>query len=171
MAVPRDSTHRVGRAARTGAAGTVVAAFAFFDGVFVGAPIALLAASLRPSLVFVAGAIAVTCLSIVCSAWLNQRWDDWLSGNDKRVANKLETMRTSRLMRRPVAWIEGGTDRQYALASALANPVVVVAVARSVSGNPIRGRRIRLGSIAYAIPYVAMWTLFGLALGDAIRAT
>jgi len=149
----------------------MVVAFAFFDGVFIGTPIALLAASLRPVPVFVAAAIAVTCISIACSGWLNRRWDDWLSGNDKRVAKKLDFMRASRLMRRPVAWIEGGSDRQYALAAALVNPALVVAVARSVSGKPIRGRRIRLGSIAYAIPYVAMWTLFGLVLGDAVRAT
>jgi hypothetical protein len=170
MPVPHVSTQRAEGRARTGAIGTIVAAFAFFDGVFVGTPIALLAASLRPSLVFVAAAVAVTCLSIASSGWVNRRWDDWLSGNDKRVVNKLEMMRASRLMRRPVAWIESGSDRQYALASALANPVLVVAVARTVGGKPIHGRRIRLGSIAYAIPYVAMWTLFGLALGDAIRA-
>ncbi|HEU5211344.1 MAG TPA: hypothetical protein VFU10_01090 [Gaiellaceae bacterium] len=149
----------------------MVAAFAFFDGVFVGTPIALLAASFRPLPVFVAAAIAVTCISIACSGWLNRRWDDWLSGNDKRVAKKLDFMRGSSLMRRPVAWIEGGSDRHYALAAALVNPVLVVAVARSVGDKPIGGRRIRLGSIAYAIPYVAMWTLFGLVLGDAIRAT
>ena len=26
-----------------------------------------------------------------------------------------------------------------------------------------------LGSVAYALPYVAMWTLVGFALGDAVR--
>lgn len=171
MPAPQVSTQQAESRARTGAIGTAVAAFAFFDGVFIGTPIALLASSFRPSLVFVAAAIAVTCLSIACSGWLNRRWDDWLSGNDRRVARKLEVMRASRLMTRPVAWIERGTDRQYALASALVNPVLVVAVARSVGGEPIHGRRIRLGAVAYAIPYVAMWTLFGLALGDVIRAT
>lgn len=150
--------------------GTVVAAFAFFDSVFVGMPIALLAASFGPVLVFVAAAIAVSCLSIACSGWVNRRWDDWLSGDDRRIVKRMETMRASRLMRRPVAWIEGGTDRQYAVASALANPVLVVALARSVGGSPIDENRIRLGSIAYAIPYVAMWTIVGLALGDTLRA-
>jgi hypothetical protein len=150
--------------------GTVVVAFAFFDGVFVGTPIALLAASLRPSIVFVAAAIAVTCLSIACSTWVNRRWDDWFSGNDTRVAKRLETMRNSRVMRRPEAWIERGSDRQYAVAAALVNPILVVALARSVGGKP-SGGRIRLGSIAYAIPYVAMWTLVGLVVGDAVRAS
>jgi len=161
---------RAGSAARTGAVGTIVAAFAFFDGVFVGAPIALLAASLRPVPVFVAAAVAVSCLSIACSMWVDRRWDDWFSGNGKRIVRRLEAIRGSRLMRRPVAWIERGSDRQYALASALANPVLVVALARSVGGLPIGERRIRLGSIAYAIPYVAMWTLVGFVLGGTIRA-
>ena len=167
---PSGSTRRFAGAARTSVVGAIVAAVAFFDGVFVGAPIALLAASFRPLLVFVAAAVAVTCLSIACSGWLNRRWDDWLSGNDKRVAKKLEFMRASRLMQRPVAWIEGGSDRQYALAAAVVNPVLVVAVARSVSRKPIRGRRIRLGSIAYAIPYVAMWTILGYVAGASIRS-
>lgn len=170
MPVPHVSTQRAGGRLRNGAIGAIVAAFAFFDGVVVGAPIALLAASVRPALIFVASVVAVTCFSIFCSGWVNRRWDDWLSGNDKRVVTKLELMRGSRLMKRPVAWVEGGSDRQYALASALVNPVLVVALARSVGGTPIHGRRIRLGSIAYAIPYVAMWTIFGLLLGDAIRA-
>jgi hypothetical protein len=159
----------MGSATRTGAIGTVVAAFAFFDGVFVGAPIALLAASLRPSVVFVAAAFAVSFLSIACSTWVDHRWDDWFSGNDKRIVKKLETMRQSRLMRRPQAWIERGSDRQYALASALVNPILVVALDRSIGGRPSE-HRIRVGSIAYAIPYVAMWTLVGLAVGDAVSA-
>jgi hypothetical protein len=147
-----------------------VAAFAFFDGVFVGAPIALLAASLRPSIVLVAAAIAVSCLSIACSGWVNRRWDEWFSANDKRIVKRLEVMRASRLMRRPVTWIERGSDRQYALVSALVNPVLVVALSRSLGGSPVGARRIRLCSIAYAIPYVAMWTLLGFALGGAIHA-
>jgi hypothetical protein len=170
MAIQNDSTHPAGRAARTGVMGTIVAAFAFFDSLFVGTPIALLAASLRPSVVFVAAAIVVSCLSIACSTWVNWRWDLWLSGHDKRIVKKLEMIRHSRLMRRPEAWIERGSDRQYALASALVNPVLVVALARSLGGKPSE-RRIRLGSIAYAIPYVAMWTLVGLAVGDLIRAS
>src|SRR5215471_5299783 len=73
MPDPHVATERAESRARTGAIGAIVAAFAFFDGVFVGAPIALLAASLRPLLVFVAAVIAVTCLSIACSGWLNRR--------------------------------------------------------------------------------------------------
>ncbi|HTO24769.1 MAG TPA: hypothetical protein VMJ49_02640 [Gaiellaceae bacterium] len=170
MASPQSQTHRSGAAARTGAAGTVVATFAFFDGAVVGTPVALLAASLRPSLVFVGAALAVSVLSIGCCTWTNRRWDDWFAGNDTRIGRRLGAMRESRLMRRPVAWIEHGSDRRYALASAVVNPVLVVALARSAGAATIPHARIRLGSVAYAIPYVAMWTLIGLGLGGAIRA-
>ena len=164
-----DSVQRVGSAARTGVVGTIVGAVAFFDGVCIGAPIALLAASFRPLLVYVVATGAVILLVIACCAWIDRRWDDWFSGNGKRVEARLEGMRRSRLMRHPVAWIERGSDRWYALAAAVANPILIGALARLVGGRPIGHRRILLGAVAYAIPYCAMWTLVGLALGDTFR--
>ena len=148
----------------------VVAAFAFFDGVFLGAPIALLAASLDPLLVFLVATVTVAVLSVACCRWVDRRWDDWFSGHTNRIETRLERMRASRLMAHPVEWIRRGTDRRYALASALVNPILVVALARSLGDGRVGERRILLGSVAYAIPYVALWSLVGLALGDAVRA-
>src|SRR5512133_691653 len=160
------STQGVRSAARTGVVGTVVGAVAFFDGVFIGAPIALLsAASLSPLLVYAVATGAVILLVIACC-----RWVDWFSGNSKRVEGRLESMRRSRLMRHPVAWIQRGSDRWYALAAAVANPILIGALARLVGGRPIGHRRILLGAVAYAIPYCAMWTIVGFALGDTVRA-
>src|SRR5262245_66425015 len=105
------SSQRLGLAARTGAAGAVVAAFAFFDGVFVGMPIAALAASFGPVVVLGAGAVAVSFLSIACCRWVDRRWDEWCSAHGERIEKRLEKMRDSRLMRRPVTWIEGSWDR------------------------------------------------------------
>ena len=170
MTSPSSSTERVGRAARTGAAGAVVGAVAFFDGVFVGTPVALLAAACRPLVVFAVGAVAVSLLAIACCTWLERRWEDWFSGNGNKLEKRLERMRESRLLRRPVAWIQHGSDRQYAFAAAVANPVLVAALARSIGGRPIGRRRIVLGAVAYAIPYVALWTLVGVALGGAVHA-
>jgi hypothetical protein len=146
--------------------GTIVGAVAFFDGVFIGAPIALLAASLRPLLVYAVATVVVTVLVIACCNWVDRRWDEWFSGNGKRIERRLEGMRRSRLMRHPVSWIERGSDRWYALAAAVANPVLIGALARLVGGRPIGHRRIVLGAVAYAIPYCAMWTLVGLGLGQ-----
>ena len=79
-------------------------------------------------------------------------------------------MRASRLMRHPVGWIERGSDRWYAFAAAIANPILVLAMARSISGEPVGERRILLGSVAYAVPYVAIWSFVGWAFGETIRS-
>ena len=171
MAAPPTSTRRVAGAARSGVVGTIVAGVAFFDGAFIGAPIALLAASFRPSLVYVVATVVVVFLVIGCCRWVDRRWDDWFSGNGTRIEKRLETMRASRLMAHPVAWIQRGSDRWYALAAAVANPILVATLARFVGGEPIGERRIVLGAVAYAIPYVAMWSIVGFAFGETIRAT
>jgi len=155
-------------AARTGAVGTAVAAFAFFDSVLIGAPIALLAASFRPSFVYAIATIAVVLLVIACCRWTDRHWDDWFSGNGARIERRLESMRASRLLAHPVAWLERGSDRSYGLAAAVANPILVAALARIIGGAPVGERRVVLGAIAYAIPYVAMWAIVGLALADTL---
>jgi hypothetical protein len=166
MALP---SQRFVGTARTGVVGAIVAAFAFFDGVFLGAPIALLAATFRPSLVYAAATAAVVLLVIGCCAWVDRRWSDWFSGNGKRIEARLEAMRASRLLKHPVGWIERGSDRWYALAAAVANPILVSALARFMVGKPVGRHRIVLGAVAYAIPYVAMWSIVGFAVGATIR--
>jgi hypothetical protein len=101
---------------------------------------------------------------------LDRRWDDWFAGKGRRIETRLEGMRASRLMRHPVAWIQRGSDRWYALAAAVANPILVAGFARFLGGKQIGERRIVLGAVAYAIPYVAMWTLVGLVVSGSLRA-
>jgi hypothetical protein len=160
------STERMGGTVRTGVVGTVVGGVAFFDGVFVGAPVAVLAAALRPLIVYPVAVVAVSLLSIGCCTWLGRRWDDWLSGHGKRLEKRLDSMRRSRLMQHPVAWLRSSSDRRYALAAAVVNPILVVGLSRTIDGRPVGRRRIVLGSIAYAVPYAAIWTLVGIALHD-----
>jgi hypothetical protein len=170
MSSPLSSKQPAHSATRAGIAGTLVAAFAFFDGVFLGAPIALLAASFRPLVVYAAAVVAVVLIVTACCRWVDRRWDVFFSGNGGRVEARLETMRESRLMRHPVAWIQRGSDRWYGLAAAVANPILVSAFARVVGGKPVGERRILLGAVAYAIPYAAMWTIVGLVVGGSLRA-
>jgi hypothetical protein len=144
-------------------------AFGFFDGVFLGAPIALLAATSRPVPVYCGAVISVILLVIACCRWVDRRWDEWFSGKGRRIETRLEGMRASRLMRHPVAWIQRGSDRWYALAAAVANPILVAGFARFLGGTKVGERRIVLGAVAYAIPYVAMWTLVGLVLSGSLR--
>jgi hypothetical protein len=145
-------------------------AFGFFDGVFLGAPIALLAATSGPVPVYCGAVIAVIVLVIACCRWVDRCWDAWFSGKGRRIETRLEGMRASRLMRHPVAWIQRGSDRWYALAAAVANPILVAGFGRFLGGKQIGERRIVLGAVAYAIPYVAMWTLVGLVLSGSLRA-
>jgi hypothetical protein len=156
--------------ARSGAVGTVVAAFAFFDGVFLGMPIALLAASFRPSLVYTVATVAVVFLVVASCRWLDRRWDDWFSGNGTRIEGRLDAMRGSRLLAHPVVWLQRGSDRWYAFAAAVANPILVAALARVIGGEPVGDRRVLLGAVAYAIPYVAMWSILGLVLAEGFRS-
>ena len=79
-------------------------------------------------------------------------------------------MRKSRVMKHPVAWITRGSDWWYALATAIVNPIIVVAAARTIGGQPISERRIMIASVAYAIPMAAIFTIAGYAVGDALRA-
>src|SRR5262249_62041104 len=101
MAGPRDSADRVTGAARTGAAGTFVAAFAFFDGVFIGGPIAIMAVSFRPLPVFVGASCAVSLLSIGCCPWLGRGWGEWVPGHGTQIEHRLRRRRGSRLMQHP----------------------------------------------------------------------
>lgn len=170
MGSPQHSIERNPGAARSAVVGTVVMAFAFFDGVFLGAPIALLTAALRPVPVYCGAMIAVIVLVVASCRWLDRRWELWFTGNGRRIETRLETMRASRLMRHPVAWVQRGPDRWYALAAAVANPILIAGLARFVGGRPIGERRIFLGAVAYAIPYVAMWTILGFVAGESLRS-
>lgn len=114
--------------------------------------------------------IAVILLVIACCRWVDRRWEDWFSGKGRRIETRLEAMRASRLMRHPVVWIQRGSDRWYALAAAVANPILVAGVARFVGGKRIGERRIVLGAVAYAIPYVATWTMVGLVVSGSLRS-
>jgi hypothetical protein len=166
----RSSTERVGSAARTSAIGTGVGAFAFFDGVFLGLPIAVLAAFFRPVIVYPVAVVVVILLVIACCSWVDRHWDEWFSGHGAKIEKRLDSMRASRLLSHPVAWIQNGSDRSYSFAAAVANPILIAGLARIIGGKPIGQRRILLGAVAYALPYVAMWTIVGYALSDALRA-
>ena len=130
----------------------------------------MLAASFSPLPVYVAVTLAVIALVTACCTWLERSWDGWVAGNGTRVTKRLDAMRGSRLMRHPIAWVERGSDRWYALAAAVMNPILVAALSRLVSGEPVGQRRIVLGAVAYAIPYVALWSLVGIAVGETARA-
>ena len=143
------STSGVAGKVRTGAVGAAVAGYALFDVI----PIALIVVGLtawfeRPAILFVITAIALLVINVACCRWLQRHWDTWIADNGKRVETKLEKMRVSRMMKHPVEWITRGSEWWFALATAIVNPIIVVAAARIIGGQPISERRIVIASVA-----------------------
>jgi hypothetical protein len=152
----------------TAAIGAVIAIYTFFDALLVGLPILLLAAWLNPLVVFVAAFALVTVLDLAACRWVDRQWDAWVGGT--RFETRMEKVRTGKRARRPVAWIEDGSDAWFGFAAALLNAVQVVALARLITGRPVGDRRILIASLAWALFVAGVFSLFGFALGDVIRA-
>ena len=163
-------TRGTARSARAAAVGTAIALYATFDSLITGLPIAVLAAVLNPLIVFLAAAVLLVLLNIACCNWIERQWAAFIAGNAKRLEAKLDKMRKSRVMRHPVAWITRGSDAWYTLAAALANAIIVMALARFIGGEPVSERRILLGSVAYAICFAATFSVTGFVVADAVRA-
>jgi len=157
---------------RTGTVGALVAGYALFDVI----PIAIVVVGLtawveHPLVLFLFTAVALLVINVASCRWLQRHWDAWIAGNGARIEAKLEKMRQSRVMKHPVAWITQGSDWWFALATAIVNPILVVAAARTVGGQPISERRILIACVAYAVPMAAVFTFTGYALGEALRSS
>lgn len=168
---PEPATPAAGSAARTGLVGALVAGYAFFDVIPIAIVVIALTAWLeRPLIVFVITAVGLLVLNIACCNWLQRHWESWIAGNGQRIDERLQKLRDSRLMRHPVAWITRGSDWWYALATAIINPIIVVALAHVIGGERVGDRRVLIASAAYAIPMAVVFTATGYALGLGVRA-
>jgi hypothetical protein len=114
----------------------------------------------RPLILFVITAVALVVINIACCNWLQRHWEAWIAGNGKRIEQKLDMMRRSRLMKHPVVWIARGSDWWFALATAIVNPIIVVAGARlvAVSGSASAESSSSSASVS-ASPARARWRL------------
>ena len=156
--------------ARVGAIGAAITAFAFLDAYTVGLLIAALAAWLPALIVFAVAAVVLTLINGACCRWVERQWDAWIAGNAKRMEATLAKRRKSRLMRHQVAWITRGSDAWFTLAAILMNPVIVIALARMIGGQPVGPRPVRLAAAGYSIVFAAVFSATGFAAGDAISA-
>jgi hypothetical protein len=150
--------------------GTLVAIYGMFDTLLMGVPIVLLAAWLNPLVVFAVAAIGVTAADGLCCTWLDREGDRWFAGAGRRIEPKLRHVRTSRLLRRPVAWIEHGSDRQFALGAAITNAIIATVISRLLTGAPVGARRILMASFAYAMFFTGLYAFVGFLLGSALHA-
>ena len=149
--------------------GTVIGAFEFFDGVFLGAPIEVLAASFRPALVYAVATMVVILLVIACCGWVDRRWEDWFSGPASGSRTRLEAMRAGRLMPPPVEWIREPFGPLVRVRRRDGEPNPRRRTGQDHGGEPIGKQRSLLGAVAYALSS-SQWTIVGFALGGALRA-
>lgn len=166
-----SSTSGVADKVRTATVGSVIAGYALFDVIPIAVIVVVLTAWFeRPLVLFLITAVALVVINVACCRWVQRHWDTWIAGNGSRIEAKLQTMRASRVMKHPVAWITRGSDWWYALATAIVNPIIVVVAARTIGGQSITERRIVIACVAYAVPMALVFTLTGYAVGEALRS-
>jgi hypothetical protein len=131
----------------------------------------VLAAWLNALLVFAVALVVLTFVNGACCNWIEGRWDGWMAGGfGNRLNRKLEKMRSSSVMRHPVAWITRGSDAWFGLAAALTNAITTVAVAHLVTGESVSRRRVFIASASFSLFVAGVGSVFGFLLRDAIRA-
>ncbi|HMK11945.1 MAG TPA: hypothetical protein VK461_10215 [Acidimicrobiales bacterium] len=150
--------------------GGVIAFYAVFDALTVGLPILVLAARYSSLTVFAIAAVAVFALNVACCTWVDDNWGAWMAGSGARLESKLERVRTSKRLSKPVGWIRSGSAVTYALAAGVMNAILVVATARVVTGRAVGAARLRTASLSYALLFAGVFSACGYALGRVIRA-
>jgi hypothetical protein len=162
-----DATHK----GKSALLGSLITAYVLLDAYVIGLPVMFLAAWGKPLVVFALAAAGVILINIVVCGWIDRHWDSWISsGYGKKIEKRIDKMRSGRIMRHPVAWIERGSDAWFALAAALLNAATVVVAARLIGGKPVGAHRILVASVGYGLFFAALFSLIGFVAGDAIRA-
>ena len=63
-----------------------------------------------------------------------------------------------------------GSDAWFTLAAILMNPVIVIALARTIGDQPVDPGPVRLAAACYSIVFAAVFSAIGFVAGDAISA-
>jgi hypothetical protein len=154
--------------ARVGAIGAEITAFPFLEPIPLGC-------SSRSRMAFGVDRVRrrgrrLTLINGACCRWVERQWGAWIAANAKRMEATLAKRRTSRLMRHPVAWITRGSDAWFTRAAILMNPVIVIALARTIGGQSVGPRPVRSAAAGYSLVIAAVFQRSGSTPGDAIRA-
>jgi hypothetical protein len=149
---PEDSAEVTGNTGRTGTVGTLKTAYVVSDAYLIGLPLMILAAWVKPLVVFALAAAGLIFVNIACCTWVDGHWDSWVAaGKGKEIEQRIEKLRSGRMMRRPVKWVRSGSDVWIALAAAVLNAVTVVALACVTGGKAIGAHRVLVASVAYSL--------------------
>jgi hypothetical protein len=152
------------------AAGAIVA-YWLADGYVIGLPVAALAATWNPLIVFLGAVAIVISINLAACRWINAAWSSWASGSSgARIERQLDKVRPTRAGRAAMRWIASDSNVRFAAAAALTCAIVAVTLGRSVTGRPLAAHRVRLAAASYALFSVGVFTLAGLVAGEALGA-
>jgi hypothetical protein len=152
------------------AAGVIVA-YWLADGYVIGLPVAALAATWNPLIVFLGALTVVIAINLAACRWINAAWSSWVSGSSGvRIERQLDKVRPTRVGRAATRWISSDSDVRFAAAAALTCAIVTVTLGRSVGGRPLSARRVRLAAVSYALFSVGLFTMAGVVAGEALGA-
>jgi hypothetical protein len=151
------------------AAGVIVA-YWLADGYVIGLPVAALAATWNPLIVFLSGVAVVISINLAACRSINTAWSSWAEGSSgSRIERQLDKLRPTRLGMTATRWISSDSDARFSAAAALTCAIVAVTLGRSVGGRPLTGRRIRLAAVSYALFSIGLFTFAGVVAGTALR--
>jgi hypothetical protein len=154
----------------TSVAAGVIVAYWLADGYVIGLPVAALAATWSPLIVFLGALAIVTSINLAACRWINAAWSSWASGSGARIERQLDKVRPTRVGRATTRWIASDSDLRFAAAAALTCAIVAVTLGRSVAGRPLGAHRVRLAAVSYALFSVGLFTLAGVVAGEALGA-
>src|SRR4051794_13201096 len=85
------------------------------DGYVIGLPVAVLAATWNPGLVFLAGVAVVIAINLVACRWINTAWSAWANGaSGARMERRLDKLRGTPVGGATTPWVGGGPDARVA---------------------------------------------------------
>ena len=131
-----------------------------------GVTITVLAALFNALIVWIVAAVVLSMINIWACSWLDRQWDVWIAGSGKRLEKKLQKMRSGKMLKRPVEWVQRGSDFWFTLAAVVINAITVVALARFIGGTPVGHRRVVLAAVGYSIFFATLFSVIGLGLRD-----
>src|SRR3954463_1329493 len=155
---------------RASVAAGLIVGYWLADGYIIGLPVAALAATWNPLIVFLAGVAVVISINLVACRFINTAWSSWANGSSgARIERQLDKVRPTRLGMTATRWISSNSDARFAAAAAFTCAIVAVTLGRSVGGRPLSPHRIRLAAVSYALFSIGLFTVAGVVAGTTLR--
>jgi hypothetical protein len=156
---------------RTGGMGALILAWAVGGEVKLTAVVLLALFVVHHVIALAVGFAAYAAIELAFCTWIDRHWDGWEAKARPRMRKKIDKWRSGRVMRHVTGWIAGGTGVVYGIASFIAmfitDAVVVVTVARMLTGRRLGRGRVLWTCLAAAIVFtiyatIAIYAILGI---------